>query len=175
MAGHERERVYGLSWMWALWLSLAMGIHTTRRLSPCCVKWRVPCAHSLESAYRWSWLAHLRAGRCCYIDRCLGAQVSLGCEKTLLVSTSSVLPPGGHARSTWPPWKSGLRRLVVCVHHQGRLVSGQHTFSMHLKQRRIASCAYGNPMRLSVITAASVCVPIDARNRHTILHSLCSS
>lgn len=154
----------GLSWMWALWLSLAMGIHTTRRLLPCCVKWRVPCAHS---THRWSWLAHLRAGRCCYIDRCLGAQVSLGCEKTPLVSTSSVLPP--------VHLESGLRRLVVCVHHQGRLVSGQHTSSMHLKQRRIASCAYGNPMRLSVITAASVCVPMDARNRHTILHSLCSS
>ena len=34
MAGHEGERVCGLSWMWALWLSLAMGIHTTRRLRP---------------------------------------------------------------------------------------------------------------------------------------------
>ena len=36
----------------------------------------------------------------------------------------------------------------------------------------MASCAaYERPIRLYVITAAAVCVPMDARNRHAILHN----
>jgi hypothetical protein len=86
----------------AICLVCAMGIHTTRRLSLCCVRMRDPVraqytVHTLCIAGRGWHISGLVGGRCCYIDRCLGALVSLGCRKTLLSTSSASFP------SAWPP------------------------------------------------------------------------
>lgn len=145
------------------------GIHTTRRLSPCCVKMRAPCAHSTHVTYRWSWLAYLRAGQCCYIDRCFGRAGQPWVRRdTTTINVCCLLSISLASRD--------CVLHAVCVHghghgYQGRLVYAQHALRMlPSKQRRMASCAAcGHPIRLYVITAASACVPIDARNRHTII------
>jgi len=108
----------------AICLVCAMGIHTTRRLSLCCVKMRAPCAHSTHQTLRiagrgWH-ISGLVSGRCCYIDRCLGALVSLGYRKTLL---QRLLPPFRQPEPGHPV----LVVCRVCVYHQGRrLVYARH-------------------------------------------------
>lgn len=109
----------------------------------------------------------------------LGALVSLGCEETL--STSAVSCP-----SVWPAWTVYSCSLCPSPVRGGWLVYAQlpqHARRMLIpwipgtasKQRRMASCAAcGRPIRpyvRIVITAAAVCVPMDARNRHAILHN----
>lgn len=125
---------------------------------------RAPCAHSTHVTYRWSWLAHLRAGQCCYIDRCFGRAGQPWVRRDTTLSTSAASRP-----SVWPAWTV---YCSLCLSASG--AARIRTACFEDDDESPQATPHGILRRLwppNVITAASVRVPIDARNRHTILHN----
>ena len=125
---------------------------------------RAPCAHSTHVTYRWSWLAHLRAGQCCYIDRCFGRAGQPWVRRDTALSTSAASRP-----SVWPAWTVCCS---LCLSAPG--AARIRTACFEDDDESPQATPHGILRRLwppNVITAASVRVPISARNRHTILHN----
>jgi hypothetical protein len=105
--------------------SFARSTHTTRHRS---------VASALESRALMVWLAHLRLV-CCYIDRCL-AWSALGAERHYY---QRPLPPGH---------QPGHPGFCLC-----QVRGGSYTSKM--TSSNAASCAYGSPIGLHIITAPS--------------------